>query len=407
MTSLIERTRVSLRNLPPGQPGPAELAGATIVAILVHARSVHSSEREAFADALGTLEPDEGAIVIHTCHRVELYLVPSKWGERPLPEVPAGGVILRDVEAVRHLISVACGSDSTVFGEDQVLHQLRETLAERHASSPLDPILDRLFQIALHAGRQAHTWFGSSPRSLADVALDRIAPSEVSLEGRTILVVGAGQMGRLAAHAASRRGAQVIVTNRSSEPATAVAHEIGASVVPFGVDDVLGPTDGIVVALSGPWPIGRRDATTLAGTGPVVVDLSSPPAVPVDVREALGDRFVSVDDLAEAPDEDGHDRLRRRVEKLVSDTGRDYCAWLRARDSVPAIAAMAAAAEGRRHSEMAWLLRRLPDLNAEEQAVVEQMSHRLVAAILHGPMSALKSDPDGDLERAARELFRL
>ncbi len=411
MTSLLERASAAGLS---GTTGPVAAGGrpdgvdgATVVAVLAHARSVHSSEREAFAEALERLEPSEGAIVVHTCHRVELYVAPSSWGARPLPEVPAGGLVLRDVSAVRHLIAVACGADSTVFGEDQILHQIRETLAERHATRPLDPVLDRLFQVALHAGRQAHAWFNGAPRSLADVALDRLAGPGGALADRRILVVGAGRMGRLAGQAAGRRGSRLLVANRSPEPAAALAHEIGATVVPFGADDTLPAVDGVVVALSGPWPLGPRDAARLVAADLVVVDLSSPPAVPAATRDALGDRFVSVDDLAAIPDHDGLDRLHRRVDRLVSETGRDFCVWLRGRDSVPAIQAMAAVAEGRRHSEMAWLLRRLPDLDDEERAVVEQMSHRLVAAILHAPLTALKTDQDGDLEQAARELFRL
>jgi glutamyl-tRNA reductase len=68
---------------------------------------------------------------------------------------------------------------------------------------------------------------------------------------------------------------------------------------------------------------------------------------------------------------------------------------------------MAETAEMRRRYELEWLLRRLPELEADEQAMIEQMSHRLVAALLHRPLSALNSDPSGDLERAARELFGL
>jgi glutamyl-tRNA reductase len=68
---------------------------------------------------------------------------------------------------------------------------------------------------------------------------------------------------------------------------------------------------------------------------------------------------------------------------------------------------MSEAAEGRRLSELAWLLRRLPSLSEEDRAVVDQMSHRLVAGILHAPRSALRQDDSGDLGRAARELFGL
>lgn len=379
----------------------------TLVALVAHARRVPSGEREAFAAELAMLEPSAGTIVVHTCHRIELYVAPGSYGDRPLPKLPPGGERLEDVDAARHLVSVACGLDSAVLGEDQVLHQLRETIAARHTQLPLDPVLERLFQVALRAGRQAHTWFAGSPRSLADVALSRIARAAGSLEGRTILVAGVGRMGRLAVHAASRHGARVVVTNRTDERASALAQEVGGTAILFDADDVLPRVDGAIIALSGAWRLGAGDAARLTASGAVVVDLSSPPSVSADLRAALGDRFVSVDDLAQAPEAEPHDRLRRRLHGLVSGSGRDYCQWLRTRDAVPAIQAMADTAEGHRRAELDWLLRRLSDLPTEDRQLVEQMSHRLVARMLHAPLAALNADTSGDLERAARDLFRL
>ena len=74
---------------------------------------------------------------------------------------------------------------------------------------------------------------------------------------------------------------------------------------------------------------------------------------------------------------------------------------------MPVIKAVADGAETLRHSEMEWLLHRLPDLDEDGRAVVEQMSHRLVAALLHAPLAALHDDDAGSLEQAARDLFRV
>lgn len=380
---------------------------ATVVALVAHARWVPSLRREAFAADLAALGPSDGMIVVRTCHRVEAYLAPGTYGDRPLPEAPPGAQVLQDADAVRHLISVACGLDSAVLGESQILHQLRTTVAERHAEQPLDPVLDRLFQAALHAGRRARTWFTGSPRSLADVALDRIEREAGALDGRTILVAGVGRMGRLAAFAAQRRGARVVITSRTPERAASLARDVDGEAVPFGTDDVLPPIDGAIIALAGEWLLGGGDSRRLVDGRAIVVDLSSPPAVSGSLQADLGARFVSVDDLATAPEAESQDRLRLRLEDLVLDTGRDYCRWLRARETVPAIHGLTEIAEEHRRAEMEWLLRRLPELGREERSLVEQMSHRLVAGILHGPLAALNSDTGGELEEAARELFGL
>ena len=380
---------------------------ATVVALVAHARRVPSLRREAFAAELDGLELGPGAIVVHTCHRVELYVAPAAWGDRPLPTLPVGGERLDDVEAARHIIAVACGLDSAVLGEDQILHQLRETIADRHARLPLDPVLDRLFQAALHAGRRAHTWFGGSPRSLADLALDAIGRRVGSLEGRTILIVGVGRMGRLAALATARRGARVVITNRTEDRARLLARELDGDSIPFGVDGALPPIDGVILAIGGLWPIGPLDTNRLLAGEVLVTDLSSPPAVGADLQGDLGSRYVSVDDLAGGPVSEPDDRLQRRLHGLISDAGRDYCQWLRSRDAVPAIQAMAETAEGHRREELDWLLHRLGDLPDDDRRLIEQMSHRLVAGILHAPFAALNADTSGDLERAARDLFEL
>ena len=141
--------------------------------------------------------------------------------------------------------------------------------------------------------------------------------------------------------------------------------------------------------------------------GTTVVDLSSPPALSVDLQTELGNRFISIDDLAWGPQVQLPDGLQGRLERLVSESGGEYCRWLRARHFPPAIQAMTEAAEARRLSELAWLAHRIPNLSDHDRAMIEQMSHRLVAGILHAPKSALRLDESGTLSRAAWELFGL
>jgi len=387
-------------------PDQATPAAATLVALVAHARSVPSVRREAFADALSAMPEDRTRLVIRTCHRVEVYAVGASLDATPLPDVPPGGEQLQDVDAVEHLITAACGLDSAIFGETQILHQLRETIEDRHHERGLDPVLDRLFQVALRAGREARTYVTGSPRSLADVALDRIAAVAGPLDDRSVLIVGVGRMGRLAAFAAVRRGAQVVIANRTESRAMALAAEVSGTVTPFDVDGRLGPVAGVILAIGGHWPIGPTDLAVLHDSGAILVDLSSPPALAPEAQQALADHVISVDDLADMDDPSGPSaRVRAQLGHVISRAGADYCQWLRTRHVVPAISAVVSASEQRRRTELEWLRRRLPDLSAEELAVVEQMSHRLVAGILHAPLTALKADEAGELEPVARELF--
>jgi len=385
----------------------AEAPPATVVALIAHARGVPSAAREAFAAECEALRGDDAVLIVHTCHRVELYVALEAFGDRQLPALPPRGLRLEDAAAARHLIRVTCGLESAVLGEDQVLHQVRETYTARREAQPLDPVLGRLFQVALNAGRRAHGWFEGSKRSLGDAALDEIERRAGTLTDQPILIVGAGSMGRLTAQAAVRRGARVFVTSRTAERAERLASDVEGEALVYAVDGTLPAVLGAIVALSGSWQVQPLDAQGLVDGGATIVDLSSPQALPDALQDRLGDRLVSIDDLAWGPQVELPGGLRSRLEQLVTGSGREYCRWLLARDSLPAIQAMSEAAEGRRRSELEWLLRRLPSLSEEDRALVDQMSHRLVAGILHAPRSRLRLDDSGDLGRAARELFGL
>jgi glutamyl-tRNA reductase len=377
----------------------------TLVALVAQARKVPTAAREAFAAEIAALEHNDAAIVVHTCHRVELYGTIEGLGDGPLPEPPEGAQRLEGIEAARHLVSVACGLDSAVLCENQVLHQLRETLTKRRADHPLDPTVDRLFQVALQAGRCARSRFGGASRTLADVALERVEERAGAPEGKGILVVGAGVMGHLTALAAARKGAEVVVTSRTGERAAALAREVGGWAIPFEGGGVVPKVAGAIVALAGVWPLAEEDARALVDSGAIVVDMSSPPAVPDALQTALGDRFVSADDLARGEDVELQDKLREQLEKLVAESVESYFHRLRTCKAGSAIQAIGEAADEQRRGELDWLFRRLPDLAEKERSLIEQMSNRLVADILHAPRSALHSDDSGQLAQAARELF--
>jgi glutamyl-tRNA reductase len=400
-------------------------ADIRLLALTVHARHVGSEEREAFAAAASTMGDDPRAILLRTCHRVELYVADEPFAGHPpltLPELPPGGRRLEGVAAARHVFTVATGLDSVVVGEDQILHQLRECLSDRHVpgaercpveiGSPnrhatgLHPTLERLFQIALHLGRETRSWREGPPRSLADLALDRFGPPLGPLLGRRILVVGAGRMARLAALSASRQGAHVLVANRSADRAAALAFDAAGEPAPFGREAPLPDVDGVVIAIGGPWPLSPLARATLVSGELPVVDLSSPPALDASTRETLGARYISVDDLARSPQDELRRRLRRRFERVLDDAEASFVQWVRTRDSVPAIQALSDRAETRRLEELDRLFRRL-DLADHQRELIEQMSHRLVAGLLHAPLVTLREDATGDLERAARTLFSL
>jgi glutamyl-tRNA reductase len=381
-----------------------------LVALITHARHVPAPERERFGHALR----DEFAgdpLILETCHRVEAYALVEDDALRLGLEalLPPGGRLLRGDDAVRHAMAVAVGRDSIVIGEDQILHQLRQSLDATRRSGGLDGALERLFALALQAGRRARSWRQGPQRSLADVALAMIERQTGSLRGRDILVVGAGKMGRLAAGAAVGTAASVSVANRSPDGARTLAATTGARVEDFDPGRRTGTFAGVIVALGGPWPIGSDAIDALAASATVVVDLSVPVAVPEAAVEALGPRFVSADAIARADADTGmaQDGSGARVDALVDRTVQEYLDWLKAHDGRAAADALIGRADREREAELALLWRRLPGLQPEARDAIEGMARHLTRRILREPLERLGRDIDGRDVRAVRDIFTL
>jgi glutamyl-tRNA reductase len=378
-----------------------------IVALVTHARHVPALERERFAAALHR-ELAGRALVLETCHRVEAYLGNAEDSERLAAALPAGGHALTGNQAVHHAMSVAIGRDSVVVGEDQILHQLRASVDAARATGTLDPGLERLFAIALHAGRRARSWRQGPARSLADVALASIERHVGPIRDRGVLVVGAGRMGRLAARAAVAAGASVAVANRSADGAAALAASAGARIEAFDPDARIGSFSGIIVALAGPWPIAAATIDALAASATVVVDLSVPAAVPTNLAEILGGRLLTADALALGDTvPTPQDGSAARLDTLVDRSTAEFVAWLKGRDGRVAAAALVQRADRAREAELTALWRRLPDLDADARDAIEGMARHLADRLLREPLEQLGRDADGRNERAIRDIFAL
>jgi glutamyl-tRNA reductase len=378
-----------------------------IVALVTHARHVPAIERERFAAFLHR-ELAGQALVLETCHRAEAYLRSEDDPARLAEALPAGGRALNGEHAVRHAMTVAVGRDSVVVGEDQILHQLRASVDAARATSTLDPALERLFALALHAGRRARSWRRGPARSLADVALASIEEQTGPIRGRDILVVGAGRMGRLAAKAAAAAGASVAVANRSADGAEALAASAGARTEAFDPGARIGGFTGVVVALAGPWPIGPATIDAMARSATVVVDLSVPAAVPDRLAAILGERLITADALAHTDlglaSQDGS---AGRLDALVDRSTAEFVAWLKGRDGRTTAEALVERTDREREAELAALWRRLPDLEPEAREAIEGMTRHLAGRLLRDPLERLGRDPDGRAERAVREIFAL
>jgi glutamyl-tRNA reductase len=380
-----------------------------VIAFVTHARQVPAADRSRFA---ARLHDDVGArlLVLETCHRVEAYATDADDAHASVlsASMPIGGRVLQGGDAVRHAVAMAVGRDSVIIGEDQILHQLRRALERTRAHGALDPEIDRLFALALHAGRRARSWESGRRRSLADVALAMVEDRVASVRGREVLVVGAGRMGDLAARATVAAGASVTVSNRSMERARALASAVGGRTCALDPGPEVTRFAAILVAVHGRWAIHSSTVAALIDGGGVVVDLSVPLAVPDALVAALGPRLITADGLAHFEGEPSRDNAPDpRADALIEATVQDFIDWQARGDARATAEALVRRADRERAAELAALWRKLPTLEPEVREAIEGMTRHLAARLLRQPLERLGQDTEGVDGPTVRDLFAL
>ena len=267
-------------------------------------------------------------------------------------------------------------------------------------------MLDRTFRMALHAGRRARleTAIGESPASVPAAAAALAQQVFEGLDGRRVVLVGAGRTSELTARNLRSRGATVtVVVNRTLEHAERLAAELGARALPLGdVAEAVTQADVVVSSTSAPGFVLTGDRLVSAlrsrrGRPVLFVDL----AVPRDVDPALasvdGCFVYDVDDLEAVVSASLEGRRAEAVhaERIVAAEAERFRAWQASLAVVPAIASLRALAEEIRSSELARVEGKLPE---SERAVVDTVTAQIVNKLLHLPTIRMKEaavTPDG------------
>ena len=371
-------------------------ATAHLVAHIAHQRDAAIDTRERL---LGTATSSAG-VVLATCHRVEIYAV----SERVEPRTDMR--VLVDADAATHLLRVASGLDSVVAGEPQILTQVRR--AYEAADAP-HALLRRAFERALHVGREIRrtTRLGDVRRSVGSLAVDEAIRWLADPSSATVLVVGAGEMGKLAVRALARRVGTVMVANRDRAKAEALAQAYGA--VACALEDIapaLSAADALISAADTRGEHLTREvlAPRAASRRLVAIDIAVPRSISHDARELDGLTYRSVDDLAAqsdaVPSSDialAEERCRREASALMDE-------W-RERAASDVIRDVRASADALRRAQLARALRRLRHLEERDRRIVEALSLGVMNSLLHTPTVALRARPSRS--HSARELFGL
>ena len=372
---------------------------------------------ERLADATRTLLHQPGiheGLILSTCNRVELLTMQEESSSVPdLPRflheyfsVPIATLTphlyeFREREAVRHLFRVASSLDSMVVGEPQILGQVKDAYTTARevgaVQTDLEALLQRTFTVAKKV--RSETQIGSSSVSIASVAVDLARKIFGSLQGKTVLLVGAGKMSELAArHLIQQGAATLLVANRTLARAEKLAAKFHGTVIPF--DELYAQADRADIVITSTGALqklfgrshGQHFLQRRRNRPMFFIDIAVPRDVDPRMNEVEGCFVYDIDDLQQVAQSNLADRSREAeaAETIISSEVAKYEQRQHSREAVPAILALQESAEQIRLAELAKSAGKLTDLTPAQQAVVEALTRSLTAKLLHPQLTALR-----------------
>jgi glutamyl-tRNA reductase len=380
------------------------------------------------------------AVLLSTCHRVELYAA------APDPEVNLGppalvhylasfhNVAVEDVghdlltlegeDVVRHLFRVAASLDSMVVGEAQILSQVKRAYEMANEIGSIGPVTHGAFQAAIRTRRRiaGETSLYRHRVSIPSIAIADFASRVFErFDDKRVLVVGAGKMAQETLQYLTDAGAKkIVVINRNLDRASALADQWEGTAKPWNtLVDQLVDAD-IVISTTGAdrhvvtlhdyqeYVARRRHQRPL-----FVLDLAMPRDFEPEIADELGVYLYAIDDLKEAAERNREARegALPAAEKIVEEEILSFAAETRHRASVPVIARFRESLEGVQASELDRLYARLPELDDRSKQEIRQFADRLLAKMLHPPLESLRDEsrngsPHGLID-ALQRLFQL
>lgn len=371
------------------------------------------------------------AVIVSTCNRTEIYAeLEGDAGRRLADWLSAWHRLGDDVRrcfysldnarAARHLFAVACGLDSVVLGEPQILGQLKDAYRAAEERGSVGSSLNRLFQQAFGVAKQvrSETGIGASPVSVAYAAVVLARKLFGGFGRHAALLVGAGDTIELAARHLHRQGIRkLVIANRSLGRAAELAARFNAQAISLAeLDEHLAEADIVITATRATTPIlGEAqlgDALRRRRRQPMcVIDIGVPRDVHPAVAELEDAYLYTVDDLETVIEEGWRSRRQAatQAEQIIDFAVEQYERLLRTLDAVPTIRALRGDTE-RLRDEALEHARRLLQAGRPAEDVVEQLAHTLTQKFLHAPSTRLRTageNTDTDLIAAAAELFGL
>jgi glutamyl-tRNA reductase len=369
------------------------------------------------------------ALILSTCNRVEVYAIADVPGEaraatfsrlcrhRGVEPVSIEAILYVHAEgdAVRHAFRVASSLDSMMIGEPQILGQVKDAFALAQSCETIGPALHTLFTQAFAIAKKVRTEteIARHAVSVSFAAVELAKKIFAGLDGKAVLLVGAGKMSELAARHLVEQGAfPLYVANRTWARAQELARALAGTAVPFDeLATALASVDIVITSTGAAEPVIRRELVqslvhSRRGRPLFFIDI----AVPRDVEDSVdaldGVYCYDIDDLKQVVDANIRERLREahRAEALVEREVAKFLARLGDVEVIPTIVSLRERLEIIRSGEVKRTLARLPGATAETREAIEALSAAIVNKILHAPITKLRESSRTGSPRSWLEL---
>ena len=354
-------------------------------------------------------------VLLSTCNRTEIYARSTKFhsavsdvleflseqGSAPPEEFSEHLYTYYDDSAVSHLFGVAAGLDSMILGEGEILGQVRAAwqLADDEGAS--GQAMARVFRHAIELGKRVRTEtaIGSRALSISSAAVALAERTMFSLRGRSVLILGAGDVAEGLGRALVSAGVgEVAVANRTHARAVALAERLGGRAVPLGeLPEVLAAVDVLLTATdSTEVHVERADVEAVmerrGGTPLLIVDVAVPRDVDPGAAEISGVTLHDVDDLHQLTEAALDERRREvaTVREIIGEELERFQTDRAAREVAPLITSLRDRAESVRLAELVRFRAKLDDLDADSRQTVEALTQGIVNKLLHEPTVRLK-----------------
>ncbi len=354
-------------------------------------------------------------IIVSTCNRIELYAASNKLAFAeleaflsdirgvPVHEFSSHLYHFHDLDAVRHLFEVSAGLDSLVIGEPQILGQVTRALELARGQNTAGPVLNRLFQSAIHAGKRARTETAISrnPASVSSLAASLSERVVHQIYEAQIVILGAGEMAELAVEALRKRGAQkILIVNRTLERAHALVQRWDAQATTFeNLHAAVASADILISSTGAPHTLISfemvKEAMSQRAERPLVlIDIAVPRDIDPDVANVPHVKLFDMDNLNAQLEHSLTERMAEvpQVKNILDEELKLFGEYLSSLKMLPLIADIRQNAETIRQAELEKTLRRMPDLTDAERERIEAMTQALVKKLLEAPTQRLRAE---------------